>query len=106
MKPEEIIQKYLDTASQVDDTYVRAAIGKISSDRSKELSSSIQNLHHQIPITVSELRETISRNTDKIITSNEKLAESNVSYIQWMKYLTLALVLVGILQTVISLIKS
>ncbi len=106
MKPEEIIQKYIDGVESGQDNMLNAAIGKLSADRSKELSSSIQNFHHQIPITVSELRDTISRNTDKIITSNEKLAKSNVSYIQWMKYLTLALVLVGILQVVISLTKN
>lgn len=105
MKAESILQGYLDMSNQADDTYIRAAVGKTASDRSRELSASIKDLRQQIPITISELRETISRNTNKIIESNEKLEESNISYIKWMKYLTLALVLVGVVQIIVSLSK-
>lgn len=46
---------------------LRAAISSLSADRNTELSNAIKGLHHQIPMTVGELRETISHNTDNIV---------------------------------------
>ena len=103
MNPEEILNNYIEQKETGSDNMLRAAIGKLTADRSKELAQSIQSLHQQIPITISELRETISRNTNKIILSNERLSKSNENYAEWMKWLTFALVFVGVVQVIISI---
>jgi len=105
MEPEEIISGYIERRQTGEDNLLRAAVGKLTADRTKELAQSIQSLHHQIPLTVSELRETISRNADKMIASNERLSISNEYYAKWMKWLTGALVFVGFVQVVITIIK-
>jgi len=110
MTPEEIIKGYMDgtiaSVGPAKENQLQAAIGKLSADRSKELTDAIRNLHHQIPITISELRETIRTNSDKMIASNERLSDSNESYAKWMKWLTIGLVLVGATQVIVSVIYS
>ncbi len=85
---------------------VNIALGLLNAEKTTELTNAISNLRAQIPITISELRSTISQNTDKIITSNEKLGKSNENYALWIKWLTLALVLVGVVQVLVVVFKK
>jgi preprotein translocase subunit Sss1 len=71
----------------------------------EELSGAISDLKNQIPVTISELRGTISRNTERIIDSNKALSESNEEYSNSMNWLTLALVVVGIIGIIVSILK-
>lgn len=105
MSIENNIQHFLDSSKQVNESYIKAAVGQMLSNRIKELSSEIHHLSLQVPTTISELRQTISSNTDRIIQSNENLSKSNNNYAKWMKFLTLGLVLVGVVQTIIFIIK-
>jgi len=102
MKPEQILEEYIKGTKTGADNQLRASIGKLTADRTKELTNAIQALHQQFPITISELRQTISRNTDNLIKSNEKLSKSNEAYAQWIKWLTFALVAVGIASVVVA----
>ena len=77
-----------------------------------ELQNSIITLQQQIPMTGSEIRTTISRATDKLSESVDKLREeiheyskSSDRYATAMKWLTFALVAVGMAQMVVYLIK-
>lgn len=105
MNPEEILKSYIDGRQTGEDNKLHSVIGKLSADRSTELAGAIKGLHQQIPITISELRQTISSNTDKVIESNERLSKSNEDYAKWMKWLTFGLVAVGILQIIITYLK-
>ena len=105
MNPEEILKSYIEGRETGEDNKLRAAIGKLSADRSQELTNVLKALHQQIPMTVSELRSTISRNTDKMIESNERLSKSNEAYAKWMKWLTFGLLAIGLAQVVISFFK-
>lgn len=78
-----------------------------------ELQNSITALHNQIPLTGVEIRMTISKATDKLSGSVDKLrdeiqvySKSSDRYANAMKWLTFALVAVGILQIVVSFIKN
>ena len=78
-----------------------------------ELQNAITALHNQIPLTGVEIRTTISRATDKLAGSVDKLhdeiqvySKSSDRYANAMKWLTFALVAVGIIQVVISFIKN
>ena len=105
MDPEQILNTYISGAQTGEDNKLRASIGKLSADRSKELANAILTLQKQIPMSISELRGTISNNADKIIQSNERLSKSNESYAKWMKWLTFGLFAVCIAQVIVSFIK-
>lgn len=51
------------------------------------------------------LGKKIENATDKIIHSNERLAESNKKHLIWIRRLTFALVAVGVMQIIIQFIK-
>ena len=105
MEPEQILNTYISGTQTGEDNKLRAAVGKLSAERSKELTNAISTLQKQIPASINDLRSTISNNADKIIQSNEKLSRSNESHAKWMKWLTFGLFTVGIVQVVISLKK-
>ena len=105
MNLEQILDTYISGTQTGEDNKLRATIGKLSAERSKELSDTILVLQKQIPVSISDLRSTISNNADKIIQSNEKLSRSNENYAKWMKWLTFGLFAVGIAQVIVSLGK-
>ena len=106
MESETILQDYINDRETGQDNKLKAAIGKLTADRMQELSQSIQTLKNQIPLSVLDLRQTISQNTDKMIASNEKLSESNEYYAKWMKWLTFGLVITSIVQILIIIFKG
>jgi len=87
------------------DVKIKSLEALLSACEIEELSGAISNLKNQIPITVSELRATISRNTERIIDSNMVLSKSNEEYSNSMNWLTFALVMVGIIGIIVSIIK-
>lgn len=105
MELEQILNTYISGDQTGEDNKLRATVGKLSAERSKELTNAISTLQKQIPVSISDLRSTISNNADKIIQSNEKLSRSNENYAKWMKWLTFGLFAVGITQAIISLWK-
>lgn len=105
MDPEEIIKTYTHGGMTGEDNKLRAAVGQLTADRTKELSESISAFHQQLPATITELRTTITENTNKIIDSNKKISSSNQEHAKWMKWLTAALVFTGIAQLAIAFLK-
>jgi hypothetical protein len=55
--------------------------------------------------SVNSVGEDIKKSTTQIIESNKKLNESNEKYSNWIKWLTVALVLIGFLQIIVSIYK-
>lgn len=106
MNSEEILQSYIDGRQNGEDNKLRAAVGKLAADRSKELTDAIRLLHQQVPITISELRATIRQSADAMIASNERLSRSNEAYSKWIKWLTVGLVLVGVAQVIVAFITN
>lgn len=61
MDCEQILNTYISGSQTGEDNKLRATIGKLTADRSKDLANAINGLHQQIPVTLSELRETITK---------------------------------------------
>jgi len=96
-------EKTLEALKQSENTTVMDNKAQIANAwASQNVAESIQNLHRQFPITISELRETITRNTDKIIESNTSLSKSNKANAKALNWLTGALVVVTILSIFIN----
>lgn len=72
---------------------------------SQNVAESIQVLHHAIPLTVNDLRSTITKNTDNIIESNSKLQSGAEKYTKAMTWLTAGLFFVGIVQIVVQIFQ-
>lgn len=77
-----------------------------------ELQNSIIALQQQIPITGSEIRGTIrsateelSKTVDKLNDEIKEYSKASDRYAKAMRWLTFGLVMVGILQVVIAIIK-
>jgi hypothetical protein len=79
--------------------------GIASAVTSLNTAESLQLLQLQIIQTSSENRKALSSNIDKLIESNTKLSESNERQARAMKWLTGALVLVALAQTLLDLFK-
>lgn len=105
MNPEDILKEYIEGRQTGEDNKLRAAVGQLGANRSKELADAVLLLQNQLPMTIQELRQTIGGSVDRIIESNENLSKSNESHTSWIKWLTLALVLVGIAQIVVSILQ-
>jgi predicted Zn-ribbon and HTH transcriptional regulator len=84
---EQILQEYIKGKRTGGDNQLRAVIGSINAKSTKKLSEEISNLHRQIPITISELRDNLSRQANKIIEANKKIADSNSRYAKALKVL-------------------
>jgi preprotein translocase subunit Sss1 len=106
MDKKELKQKLEDYANGVEkDIKTKSLVALLSACEAEELSGAILNLTNKLPIMISELRGTISRNTERIIDSNTTLSKSNEQYSNSMNWLTLALVIVGIVGIIISIVK-
>lgn len=106
MEVESILKGYIEGSITGQDNQLKAAIGQLTADRTRELTKSLQTLQQQFPATICDLRETISNNTEKIIISNKLLSKSNDSYARWMKWLTFGLVLTGLAQVIVALLVN
>lgn len=69
------------------------------------VAESLQLLQLQIIEVSKENRTAMHSAVDKLIASNTKLSESNDRYANAMKWLTGALVIIGVAQVVVSWIK-
>lgn len=106
---EELLSKVTDpaSASPTEAVLQSKTIMFLSSEIAtfkEALTSNVLNLNNTMDMTnksVKELRDSIKDSTDKVIGSNEKLARSQNTYSIAIIILTLALVLVGILQAMI-----
>jgi hypothetical protein len=103
-KEEEILKEYIDGRQTGDDNRLNAAIGQLTADRSRDLTNSVDNLRVQLSLTVSDLRKTITTNTENVIKSSERLSQSNESNAKSMNRLTLGLLIVAIAQIASSLL--
>jgi hypothetical protein len=101
---EEILKEYIDGRQTGDDNRLNAAIGQLTADRSRDLTNSVDNLRVQLSLTVSDLRKTITTNTENVIKSSERLSQSNESNAKSMNRLTLGLLIVAIAQIASSLL--
>ncbi len=103
-KEEEILEGYIKGTKHGEDNKLRATVGSLGSKRSKELSDSINTLKNTISHSVSNLiinnthnagelkrgideqvqnlNQGIARQAENIISSNERLSESNESNAQ------------------------
>lgn len=104
-KAEEIVSGYLVGAKTGEDNLLKAALGVLETDSSRNLTAAVADLRHQIPVSVSQLRQTLGDSVDKLISSNESLARSNEKYANQMWWLTLGLLVVGIPAAAEALIK-
>ena len=105
--PKEVIERFAGgwSSSEEKKNQLQANVALLTTKSNKELTDAIKGLHTGLLAIISGLTKTINNNTDKVITSNEKLSESNERYAWWMKWLTFALVFVGVAQMLISYIK-
>lgn len=103
---EQILEEYIKRGGVEGDNLLRASVGKLTADRTKELAEAVDHLREQLPLTGMDIRQTIATTTENLIKSNERLAKSNETYSRWIKWLTLALVLVGIAQVVVAWIRG
>ena len=106
MTPTELLSRYKDNPHSTADVSVNAAAALFTGEKSEELAKAIQLLSTQIPLSVAQLRGTIRESAEKSIKSNTELSASNEKYANRMTYLTGALVFVGIVQIIVSLLKS
>jgi hypothetical protein len=104
-KAEEIVSGYLVGTKTGEDNLLKAALGVLETDSSRNLTAAVAVLHHQIPVSVSELRQALGDGVNKLISSNESLARSNEKYAKQMWRLTLGLLVVGIPAAAEALIK-
>ena len=88
---EKILESYL---GGTNDNKIPATVGILTAGRTKELTISLENLN-----------KTIQKEVANIIESNKKLADSNNRHVVGMKWLTIALVIVGVVQVIVSWIN-
>ena len=93
--------KSLDLGPQSD-----RGIGIANALASLNVAESLQTLQLQIVETSTENRKAAEVQTDKIITSNQRLSDSNEKYSKRMFWLTVGLFFVGIVQAFASLASS
>jgi hypothetical protein len=79
-------------------------VGVANALASLNVAESLQFLQLQITETSKENRVALHQAMDNLIESNARLAASNERQVNAMKWLTVALVLVGIAQVVIGII--
>ena len=79
-----------------------AGLSKANALASLDVAESLQLLHLQLAESTESSNATLHETTDKLIASNEKLAQSNDRHATAMQLLTGALVLTGIIQAVVA----
>jgi hypothetical protein len=67
-----------------------------------DLAKSVQLLQLQLLSFSEDLKDTILKSTSSLISSSEQLSASNEKYASGMRFLTIALVVVGMLQVLVS----
>ncbi|MEK7608695.1 MAG: hypothetical protein AAB495_03900 [Patescibacteria group bacterium] len=86
MTPEEILQKHIEGKPSIEDSKLLAAASLITATRTKDLADA----------------SVLLAKTTQI--SAEELSKSNDASIRWMKWLTVVLIVVGVMQTAIAVI--
>jgi hypothetical protein len=102
---EKIIEDYISGEISGQNQKMHAAVGKINAESNKDLKDAVLVLAKQIPISISELRNTITINVDKLIKSNEDLSKSNTTHARSMNLLTGALVILALIEVIMELYK-
>ena len=98
MTPEEILQEYIQHRRTGEDNQLRAAIGLLTADRTRELGDAIKGLNMGVPTAIYSLQKAIDTSAVEMISSNEKLGKSNEKYSTAMKWLTTALFIAALVQ--------
>ncbi len=98
MNAEEIIKEYIEQRKTGEDNQLRAAVGRLTADRSKELGDSIRGLNIAVPTAIYTLEKAINASAKEMINSNERLSQSNEKYSKAMKWLTAALFAAALVQ--------
>ncbi len=75
-----------------------ALSGLLNAETIQLLAETVGALHHQIPITISELRGTLRSINNESIEANRKLAESNNKNSRSMFWLTVVLAIAAVIQ--------
>ena len=83
-----------------------AHVGRANAIASLDVAESLQLLQIQLSQSTKDSNEAVHSTTDRLIESNKQLAKSNDRHSVAMQWLTGALVLVGVIQIVLSLITS
>ncbi len=84
---------------------VNIALGLLDFESNFKNRESIDLLRDQVRVLGNMISFGMKEQVDKLISSNEKLSESNEKHSKAMNYLTGALVLIGIGQVVVSLCR-
>ncbi len=108
MNPEDVIKKRIGRKKSFEDAKLLEAVRSMTSIRTKELDQASTLLAEKTEKSADELAkkteksaEDLARTTEK---SAEQLSKNNEISVRWMKWLTLVLIAVGLVQIALAIV--